>query len=93
VADDDIPGDIQRADGAGGKQRLSPRTIVAIVLVGLLVILAVLNFGKVSVDLAVRSVQMPLIVLIAISAGIGFCAGWLFFRRRERRERRQRAAG
>jgi uncharacterized integral membrane protein len=89
VADDDIPGEIPRADDAGRK-RLSTRSIVAIVLVGLLVILAVLNFEKVSVDLAVRSVEMPIVVLIAISAGIGFCGGWLFFRRRERS---QRAAG
>lgn len=89
MADDDGSGEIQRADDIGRK-RLSTRGIVAIVLVGLLVILAVLNFEKVSVDLAVRSVQMPLIVLIAISAGIGFLGGWLFFRRRERR---QRAAG
>ena len=86
MADDDISGEIPRADDAGPK-RLSPRAIVAIVLAGLLVVLAVLNFEKVSVDLAVRSVEMPLIVLIAISAGIGFFAGWLFFRRRERRQR------
>jgi uncharacterized integral membrane protein len=92
VADDDISGEIHRADDIGRK-KLSTRSIVAIVLVGLLVILAVLNFEKVSVDLAVRSVQMPLIVLIAISAGIGFLAGWLFFRRRERRQRGERAAG
>jgi uncharacterized integral membrane protein len=92
VSDDDSSGEIQRADDVGRK-RLSTRSIVVLVLIGLLVILAVLNFEEVSVDLAVRSVQMPLILLIAISAGIGFLAGWLFFRRRERRERRQRAEG
>jgi uncharacterized membrane protein SpoIIM required for sporulation len=32
---------------------------------------------------------MPLIVMIAISGGIGFLAGWLFFRRRERRRERR----
>ena len=92
MADDDTSGEIHRADDIGRKQ-LSPRSIIAIVLIGLLLILAVLNLEKVSVDLAVGSVEMPLVVLIAISGGIGFLVGWLFLRRRERRERRQRDAG
>ena len=91
VADDETSGEIQRADDIGRK-RLSPRSIVAIVLAALLVLLAVLNLEKVSVDLAVRSVHMPLILLIALSGGIGFLVGWHFFRRRERRQRSQRDA-
>jgi uncharacterized integral membrane protein len=61
--------------------------VIALILVALLVIIAILNLDDVSVDLLIGSVEMPLIVLIAIVGGIGFLVGWLLSRRRERRDR------
>ena len=90
MADDQIHNsdEVHRADDIGRtRPRMSGRHIVALVLVGVLVVVALLNLDDVSVDLIVGSVEMPLIVIIALSGGIGFLVGWLFFRRRERRQR------
>jgi uncharacterized integral membrane protein len=85
-----VADEIHRADDIGRtRPRMSGRHVVALILIGLLVVVAVLNLDDVSVDLIAGSVEMPLIVLIAISGGIGFLAGWLFFRRRERRRDRR----
>jgi uncharacterized integral membrane protein len=85
-----VADEMHRADDIGRSgPKLSGRHVVALVLVGILVVIAVLNLDDVSVDLIGGSVQMPLIVMIAISGGIGFLAGWLFFRRRERRRERR----
>jgi uncharacterized integral membrane protein len=82
--------EIHRADDIGrSRPRITGRHVVALVLIGLLVVIAVLNLDDVSVDLIAGSVEMPLIVLIAIAAGIGFLAGWLVSRRRERRRERR----
>ena len=82
--------EIHRADDIGrSRPRISGRHVVALVLIGLLVVIAVLNLDDVSVDLIGGSVEMPLIVLIAIAGGLGFLAGWLVARRRERRRERQ----
>ena len=86
--------EIHRADDIGRtRPRISGRHVVALVLIGLLVVIAVLNLDDASVDLIVGSVEMPLIVLIAIAAGIGFLAGWLVNRRRERRRERRDESG
>jgi uncharacterized integral membrane protein len=85
VADDN---EIHRADDIGrARPRMTPRHVIALILVALLVIIAILNLDDVSVDLLIGSVEMPLIVLIAIVGGIGFLVGWLLSRRRERRDR------
>jgi uncharacterized integral membrane protein len=82
--------EIHRADDIGrSRPRITGRHVVALVLIGLLVVIAVLNLDDVSVDLIAGSVEMPLIVLIVIAAGIGFLAGWLVTRRRERRRERR----
>jgi uncharacterized integral membrane protein len=82
--------EIHRADDIGrSRPRITGRHVVALVLIGLLVVIAVLNLDDVSVDLIAGSVEMPLIVLIAIAAGIGFLAGWLVSRHRERRRERR----
>jgi uncharacterized integral membrane protein len=82
--------EIHRADDIGRTgPRLTGRHVVALVLIGLLVVLAVLNLDDVSVDLIAGSVELPLVVLIAIAGGLGFLAGWLVFRRRERRRERR----
>jgi uncharacterized integral membrane protein len=85
-----VADEIHRADDIGRtRPRMSGRHVAALILIGLLVVVAVLNLDDVSVDLIAGSVEMPLIVLIVIAAGIGFLAGWLFFRRRERRRERR----
>ena len=82
--------EIHRADDIGrSRPRISGRQVVALVLIGLLVVVAVLNLDDVSVDLIAGSVEMPLVALIAITAGIGFLVGWLLSRRRERRRERR----
>jgi uncharacterized integral membrane protein len=85
-----VADEIHRADDIGRSgPRMSGRHVVALVLIGLLVVVAVLNLDDVSVDLIAGSVELPLIVLIAIAGGLGFLAGWLVSRRRGRRRERQ----
>ena len=79
-------GEIRRADQIGKGEGLKPRQIVALVLLGLLILLAILNFDDVSVDLLFGSVSMPLFVLIAVTGAVGFLIGWLVRGRREKRE-------
>jgi uncharacterized integral membrane protein len=86
--------EMHRADDIGrSRPRMSSRHVVALVLIGLLVVVAVLNLDDVSVDLIAGSVEMPLIVIIAIAGGLGFLAGWLVTRRRGRRRERQGDGG
>jgi len=90
VADDEVSSsdEIHRADDIGrARPRMTARHIIALILVGLLIVIAVLNLDEVSVDLIVDSVDVSLTAIIAISGAIGFVVGWLFFRRRERRQR------
>jgi uncharacterized integral membrane protein len=42
----------------------------------LLVLFFVLNFQKVKVNLLVASVEMPLIIALAIAAALGWLLGW-----------------
>jgi uncharacterized integral membrane protein len=83
---DGSEGEIRRADQIGKGEGLKPRQIVALVLLGLLILLAILNFDDVSVDLLFGSVTMPLFVLIAVAGAVGFLIGWLVRGRREKRE-------
>ena len=90
MADDQMSNsdEVHRADDIGRtRPRMSGRHIAGLILVGVLVVVALLNLDDVSVDLIVGSVELPLIAIIALSAIIGFLAGWLFFKRRERRQR------
>ena len=88
---DDIIGDgesVVRADDVGRrKPRPRARHIIGFVLIGLLVLVAVLNFDLTSVDLLFRKIKLPLIVVIGASGAVGFAIGWLLSRRRERRRR------
>lgn len=80
--------EVVRADDVGRrKARHGLRHILALGLVGLLVLVAVLNFDQVKVDLLFGSEQLPLIVVIAVSVAAGFALGWIFSRRREKRRR------
>jgi LPXTG-motif cell wall-anchored protein len=90
---DDVLGDgeeIRRADDVGrSKPRPTGRHIAGMVLVGALVLVAILNRQKVGIDLVFGTIHMSLIVVIALSGLIGFGAGWLFFRRREKRRKHE----
>jgi len=84
--------EIHRADDVGRtKPRPTARHIVALVLIGLLVLVSVLNLDKVSIDLVVGSIELPLVVVIVVSGFVGFLIGWPLFRRREKR--RQDSSG
>jgi uncharacterized integral membrane protein len=90
VSDDIIrDGDsVVRADDVGRrKPRPSARHIIGLVLIGVLVLVAILNRDRVGIDLILTTVHISLVVVIALSALGGFAAGWLFFRRREKRRR------
>jgi uncharacterized integral membrane protein len=80
-------GEIRRADDVGRGQKMSPRHIVALVLVALLVIIAVQNLDDQSLSILFWDVTMPLVVLIALFGVGGFLVGWLIRGRREKRER------
>jgi uncharacterized integral membrane protein len=85
-------GGIRRADDIGKRQKgekrnIGPRQIGVIVLIGAIILFAVLNLQKVSVDFAVGSVTISLIFVIAGCGLIGFGAGYLVKGRREKRER------
>ena len=88
---DDIIGDgeaVVRADDVGRrKPRPSSRHIIGLVLIGLLVLIAILNRDQVGIDLVLTTVHVSLVVVIVLSGLSGFAAGWLFFRRREKRRR------
>ena len=77
-----------RADDMGRrKPRPTARHITGLVLIGVLILVAVLNRRQVPIDLVVGTVHISLVVVIALSGVCGFAAGWLFFRRREKRRR------
>jgi uncharacterized integral membrane protein len=85
-------GGIRRADDIGKRQKGEPRNISGrqigmIILVVAIVVFAVLNLQKVSVDLGVTSVTMPLVFVIAGCGLVGFGAGYLVKGRRDKRNR------
>jgi len=82
-------GEVRRADDVGRGQKMSPRHIVALVLVVLLVVVAVQNLEDASFDVLFWNVTMPLVVLIAVFGLGGFLVGWLVRGRRENREKRE----
>lgn len=79
-------GEIRKADDVG-KTAMSPRHIVALVLVVILVIIAVQNLEDANLDILFWDVSMPLVVLLAAFGLGGFLAGWLVRGRREKRQR------
>jgi uncharacterized integral membrane protein len=84
VADD---GEIRRADdiGKGEGRKLTGRQIAALVIGAVIVLFAVLNTEDARVDLVGGSVTMPLFLVIAVCAGLGFGAGFLVARHRGRK--------
>ncbi len=86
MADDQDPGEIRRASEIGKQEgrKLSPRAIAAIVLGVLVLVFALLNLEDASIDFGFSSVTMPLVFVIAVVAAMGFGAGLLFSRHREK---------
>ena len=76
--------DVQRADDLGRRPGPSFREIVAIALVALVLLFAVVNLEEVTVDLVIGELTMALVFVIAISAMLGFGAGYLIARRGRR---------
>jgi len=80
-------GEVRRADDIGRGPKMSPRHIVALVIVVVLVIIAVQNLEDAQFDILFWDVTMPLVVMIAIFGVGGFAVGWLIRGRREKRDR------
>ena len=79
---------VVRADDIGRRTpRPTARHIVGLVLIGVIVLVAILNRRQVPIDLVLGTVHVSLVVVIVLSGLCGFAAGWLFFRRREKRRR------
>jgi uncharacterized integral membrane protein len=70
---------------AGSQRKLSPRTLIAVVLGGLLVLFAALNSQTVTIHWIVGTTQTPLIAVIVGCGLIGLAVGWLLARRRAAR--------
>lgn len=62
------------------------RVVSIVVLLTLIVVFAVVNAGTVSVDWVFAETQAPMVLVIAISGGIGFLVGALVASRRPKRE-------
>ena len=72
----------------GAKSPWTPRRIVLIVLVAYAVLLALFNLDSVAVNFVFFKTSASLFVVIVLSVGLGFLAGWLFDDVRERRRRK-----
>jgi uncharacterized integral membrane protein len=67
-------------DGGSGRN-VSPKLIVAVILVAIVVVLAIANSKKVKVDFVVADVSLPLFVVIVGSAIVGLVVGYFLGRR------------
>jgi uncharacterized integral membrane protein len=83
-----MPTSGQTGPAVASKRKLSPRTITAAVLGGLLVLFAALNSQTVTIHWIVTTTQAPLIIVIVGCGLIGFAVGWLLARRRATRNAR-----
>lgn len=69
------------------KKRDTPWTLILFAVVALYaLLLVILNDERVSVDFVVFSARISKLVLILLCLGLGFAAGFLFDRWRERRK-------
>jgi uncharacterized integral membrane protein len=87
MADDQDQGEVRRASDIGKTEgnKLSPRAIAAIALGALVLVFALLNLEKSSIDFGFTSVTMPLVFVIAVVGAIGFGVGILFSRHRDKK--------
>lgn len=70
------------ADGGNGRN-IGPKQILVGVLILIVVVLAIANSGRVTVDLVVGNVEMRLFLVIVGSALIGWVVGWFMGRSRD----------
>jgi uncharacterized integral membrane protein len=76
------------AESRPGAKRDVPWSLVVFGLLALYaILLVILNDDRVKVDFVFFSAQISLLVLILICLGIGFAAGFIFDRWRDRRRR------
>ena len=68
------------------ESRIKPQYIVVAVCAVLLLVFALLNTDEVHVDFLFDSVSAPLVVVIVLSALLGFVIGWFVGRRRHDRD-------
>ncbi len=73
---------------AMSERKLSARTILGVILGGLVVLFAALNSQSVTVHWLLLTTSTPLIVVILGCFLVGFGAGWLVARRAARRRAR-----
>jgi uncharacterized integral membrane protein len=59
------------------QRKLSPRTLTAAVLGGLVALFAVVNLQTVTIHWILTTTDTPLIIVIVGCGLIGFAAGWL----------------
>jgi len=69
------------ADDGGSGRSISPKLIVAIVLVAIVIVLAIVNSKKVKVDFVIGDITLPLFVVIVGSAIVGLIIGYFLGRR------------
>ena len=68
---------------AGDSQRsISPKLVGIGILAVILIVFALLNTQDVRVHFIVRTVETPLILVIVVSALLGFVIGWFLARHR-----------
>jgi uncharacterized integral membrane protein len=72
-------------DQAARARKARARVIAAAVLAALVTLFAVLNSQTVKVHVILTTAHLPMIVVIAVSAGIGVAVGWAVGRRRATR--------
>jgi uncharacterized integral membrane protein len=69
------------ADGGGSGRNISPKFVIAVILVVIVIVLAVVNSKKVKVDFVVADVTLPLFVVIVGAAIVGLVIGYVIGRR------------
>ena len=73
------------AAGSGGSGRsVSPKMVLAAILVVIVIVLAIANSQDIKVDFVVADITLPLFVVIVGSAVIGLVVGY-FLGRREKK--------
>lgn len=75
-------------DAPAQRSTWTPRRIALVALVAYAVLLALFNLDSVAVNFVFFKTSASLFVVIVLSVGLGFLAGWLFDDVRARRRRK-----
>lgn len=62
---------------------MTPKRVIILVIVGLFILFASLNFDKITINMLFFRINIPLFFLIIVLGGIGFLAGFLTKRTRD----------